>query len=267
MLLAAGLGTRLRPYTEATPKPAIPFLGTPLAAYSLRLLQDIQIRHLVVNTHHLPEKVEKLFHKLNWPSDNLIFSNEKNQILGSGGGIRKAFAHLQSTDPFLVMNADEVILPNDPKLISNMITYHKNHNPIATLLTMTHPEVGTKFGGAWVNTNNEIQKFSKTPVPSTKGLHYLGVILIDPRIKKYFDQNPHAEENLLYETLTRAMAEGHKVLCYNCEAQWFETGNPQDFLAATQYCQDEIKKKNPSPWVQYLVEIQNQFGKEKPIIA
>ena len=62
ILLSAGLGTRLRPYTYDTPKPAIPFLSIPLAVYPLTLLAEFEIQNLVVNTHHLPEKIENLFH-------------------------------------------------------------------------------------------------------------------------------------------------------------------------------------------------------------
>lgn len=266
MMLAAGLGTRLRPYTESTPKPAIPFLKVPLAVYSLSLLENEKIDNLVVNTHHLPKQVEGLFQKINWPANKLIFSDETQKILGSGGAIRKAIAHLKGQGHFIVMNADEVILPHQKNLTKDLMETHRKTNSIATLLTMNHAEVGKKFGGAWVNQNSQVVQFSKTQIPDTKGLHYLGVAVISDKIEQYFDQDQSSEENILYETLTRAMKDNQVVTCHNCQAHWFETGNPEDFLKATEICQAEMKKKNQAFWVQYLTEIHQKYGVETPII-
>ena len=69
MILAAGLGTRLIPHTLTTPKAAMPFLNTPLAAYGLELIAPIKPKGLVVNTYHLPELVEKLFANASYPHD------------------------------------------------------------------------------------------------------------------------------------------------------------------------------------------------------
>jgi NDP-sugar pyrophosphorylase family protein len=63
MLLAAGEGTRLRPYTLEKPKPCIPFLSVPLAFYSLSLLSEINVHNLVTNVFHLPDQVQNLFLK------------------------------------------------------------------------------------------------------------------------------------------------------------------------------------------------------------
>ncbi|RYZ68331.1 MAG: mannose-1-phosphate guanyltransferase, partial [Proteobacteria bacterium] len=87
MLLAAGEGTRLRPHTLIRPKPTIPFLNLPLAAYPLSLLEDMRVDRLVVNTFHLPTKVVDLFINLNHGARKLHFSHEINQIMGSGGGL------------------------------------------------------------------------------------------------------------------------------------------------------------------------------------
>src|SRR5690606_10538962 len=70
---------------------------------------------------------------------------------------------------------------------------------------------------------------------------FLGVMILKERVFGFF--NPTVtDENILYETLTKAMAAGEKVYTYDCKAEWFETGNPEDFLSATEVCINEIEK-------------------------
>ncbi len=242
MLLSAGLGSRLKPYTLTTPKPAIPFLGVPLACYSLAILEDLDVHSLVVNVHHLPDQVENLFRDLKYKKLPVNFSDERTALLGSGGGIHNAKDLLRGKGDFIVMNGDEVILPHEAFMIKDFWSYHQSHGGIATLLTMDHPEVGKKFGGAWVDAQNRVQLFSKTdPGGDVRGKHFLGILILKERVFGYFNTEV-SDENILYETLTKAMAAGEKVYTYDCKAEWFETGNPEDFIKATEYCIREIEK-------------------------
>jgi mannose-1-phosphate guanylyltransferase len=257
MILAAGEGTRLRPYTLQTPKPAIPFLTAPLAAYSLSLLENIQISRLVVNTFHLPQQIESLFQRLPFSSHQLVFSSEKGGLLGSGGGIHNAEQFLAEGDCFFVMNGDEVILPPHPHLLQEMLAFHHWHKGIATLLVMDHAEVGKKFGGAWTEPNaSKVSCFSKTqPQANLTGHHFLGVMILSTRIFSYFKSSIE-DENILYETLTKATSLGEEVHVYQTNPQWFETGNPTDFLAATEFCVDVLSQPNSARpyWQEYLAQ-------------
>jgi mannose-1-phosphate guanylyltransferase len=269
MLLAAGEGTRLRPYTLEIPKPVIPFLSAPLACYSLSLLQDIEIDRLVVNTYHLPDKVRTLFRTFPSQWNDLQFSSEEGELLGSGGGVHKAKVHLQGRGDFFVLNSDEVILPHQMKTLEDMLAFHRWHKGIATLLTIEHPEVGSKFGGAWLNEGTQIKCFSKTN-PGTKaprGLHFVGVLLLSDKIFKYFKPEVQVE-NILYETLTAAMSEGEEVHAFECKAEWFETGNPTDFMKATESCMRELQnsKSNRPYWHEYLMQTIRLYSQNKYLI-
>jgi mannose-1-phosphate guanylyltransferase len=263
MILAAGEGIRLRPYTLQTPKPAVPFLTVPLACYSLSLLEKIKIDNLVVNTFHLPDQVKELFRRLNIPAKNLCFSDERGQLLGSGGGIHNAESFLEGSGDFLVMNGDEVILPSFPHLLPDMLDFHRWHKGLATLLVMDHPEVGKRFGGAWAKPGQglrveKISCFSKTqPAPDFKGYHFLGVMIFSERIFSYFKESV-VEENILYETLTKAMEQGEDVYAFKSDPCWFETGNPTDFLAATKFCLEALTSETPADarpyWQEYLTQ-------------
>ncbi len=263
IVLSAGMGTRLRPYTDITPKPAIPFMSVPLACYPLALFEKIKIHNLVINTHYLPEKIEKLYRHLRWPMSErparLIFSAEPENILGSGGGVRHAMKYLIGREVFFVANADEVILPLDYMVMKDALAFHQHHNGIATLLCIRHPEVGEKFGGVWLNEkldqNTLVSCFSKKPVAGHRGLHFIGVLLLNDSIRNYFFSDDSKEENLLYDTLTKAMVEGEEVHAMEIQAQWFETGNPQDFLKASQECLQAIEAQPPSAWAEYLRQL------------
>jgi mannose-1-phosphate guanylyltransferase len=266
ILLAAGLGTRLMPFTKTTPKPAIPFLGVPLAYYPLHLFDDVKINNLVVNIHHLPEEIKNLCQKINWPCKNLILSDEQRKILGSGGGIRHAISDLIGKDTFFVANADEVILPENQYIMEDAYNFHQWHKGIATLLTIQHPDVGTKFGGAWVKEGTKVKKFSKTPIPEHQGHHFIGVLLLSDRIRDFFLQDNDQEENILYDTLTKAMNVGEEVHVHEIKAQWFETGNAADFILATETCLASLQDTPQAHWVQYLTKIMKQHGKENFVV-
>lgn len=234
MILAAGLGSRLMPFTATQPKPCIPFLSVPLGAYSLSLIDHLKLDRLVVNTHHLPQAIEKFFKSQHSTWKELVFTHEP-QLLGSGGAIHNAEKYLKGTGNFFVLNGDEVILPHHLGLLDDMLAFHKFHKGIATLLTMEHPEVGSKFGGAWLNEGTKVQCFSKKNPGShaPHGQHFMGVLLLSDRIFNYF-KSEIVDENILYETLTSAMGAGEEVHAFNSKAEWFETGNPEDFMKATE---------------------------------
>jgi mannose-1-phosphate guanylyltransferase len=243
MLLAAGEGTRLRPYTLTLPKPAIPFLNVPLAGHALRFLGNTPLSKLVVNTFHLAPQIERLFHKLPHKAEQLFFSHEAGTILGSGGGLAKARAHFQGGGDFILMNADEVILPQDLEILEKAIAHHKKTKALATLLVMEHPEAGGKFGAVWTDTNNKVKTFGKErPATGEKPWHFIGVQILS---EKVFDYIPmQGESNILYDALVGAMQRGELVQSYPIKCQWFETGNPTDFLAATKVCADILFNEN-----------------------
>jgi mannose-1-phosphate guanylyltransferase len=261
MALAAGLGTRLRPHTDSVPKPAIPFLGYPMSYYGIELLDGVSIDRFVVNQHHLPDQIKDLYLQLRFPPWRELRFSFEPQILGGGGAIRQAFPWLKGRGAFLVMNADEVILPQHPGVMKDLFWFHKNHKGIATFLCMQHPEVGTRFGGAYVADlqSGRIETFSKTPVRGLYGLHWVGVVLLEERIHEYFFSDPTREENLVYDTILSAIKAGESAYAYCADLQWFETGNEKDFLQATAFCLAELKRQPEAGWGQSLYQILNRY--------
>ena len=106
MILAAGLGTRLRPLTDTVPKPLLPVAGTPAVVRLMRWLRGAGIREIVINLHHLPDRIEDALGNGDLFDVDIVYSREP-ELLGTGGGIKKALT-LLGDGPFLVINGDVV---------------------------------------------------------------------------------------------------------------------------------------------------------------
>src|SRR5882757_5860307 len=110
MILAAGLGTRLRPVTYSIPKAMVPLCGRPLIGWAVESLFRAGIRDFIVNLHHLPEPIERFLHDRYGGESRFEFSYEP-EILGTGGGVRKVRALLESNPEFFLVNGDTIQFP------------------------------------------------------------------------------------------------------------------------------------------------------------
>ena len=107
IVLAAGLGTRMRPYTGHVPKPLVQIGGKSLIDYSLDRLADAGVDRVVVNVHHLADALER--HLASRRRPHIVISDERTELLGTGGGIAKALPQLGDA-PFFLVNSDTVWL-------------------------------------------------------------------------------------------------------------------------------------------------------------
>ena len=105
MVLAAGLGLRMRPLTEKTPKPLIPIAGRPLLDHVLDRLGDAGVTEAIVNVHYLPDQI--IDHVAPRITPRVTISDERDQVLGTGGGVVKALPLLGAA-PFFHVNSDTV---------------------------------------------------------------------------------------------------------------------------------------------------------------
>lgn len=250
--LTAGEGTRLRPHTQALAKPSIPLLGVPLLHHAWQSLSPLNLSDLVVNLFHRPQDVmttaKNLVTRDRGPK--LFFSDESDRLMDSGGGLNKAQTHFLHESTFLLANGDEVFFLDDELVLKDFEKTHRTSGALATLLVTEHPLVGTLFGGAFCNSENKIQQFSKSLVPGLKGWHYVGVMLLQPRIFQYLKTSLEPE-NLLYQCLTQAILAGELVQVFPAKMDWYEVGNEKDFLATTEVlC--EVLAKDSKPWAQNL---------------
>ena len=231
MLLAAGLGTRLKPFTDSHPKPTIPFLNVPMGLYQLQYLQGLQstLSSFVVNTHHLPEQIEELYRSQNYLKIEPKFSYEAGKILGNGGALSLARPLFKPDTSILLMNADEVYFSEDKDYLLKMMEQHKESKALATLAVIKHPEAGKKFGAIWCK-KNAVEHIGKAATDSSLApMHYIGVCILSWDVLKLV--KPNTEQNILYDVLFPYL---NRVRTFELNAAWYETGNKEDLLSATE---------------------------------
>jgi NDP-sugar pyrophosphorylase family protein len=108
MIVAAGLGTRLRPLSDLRPKPAVPVRGLPLVAYPLTLLAHAGVTQVTLNVHHHPDVLIEAARTWCPESLDLRFSHEPD-LLDTGGGIARVAGFLRESDPCLLLGGDMIV--------------------------------------------------------------------------------------------------------------------------------------------------------------
>ena len=108
MIFAAGLGTRLKPLTDTMPKALVPLAGKPLLQWQVEKLRDAGITDIIVNVHHFPDMIIDAVRANNGWGANITISDERDQLLDTGGGLRKAWREglLGKDKPVLACNVD-----------------------------------------------------------------------------------------------------------------------------------------------------------------
>lgn len=134
MIFSAGLGTRFKPWTDHHPKALAIINGKSLLQRNIEYLQQYGIRDVVVNVHHFADQIESAIKESNGWGSNLFISDERNEVLETGGGLLKAEAHL-GNDRFITCNVD-ILTDLD---ISTLIAFHEEHKPLISFGVTDRP--------------------------------------------------------------------------------------------------------------------------------
>ena len=130
MILAAGLGTRLKPFTDKHPKALAVVNNKTILQRNIEYLASSGIKEIIINVHHFADQVIETVKKNKGFGSDITFSDETNEVLETGGGIKKASWFFENDDePFVVMNVD-ILTDLD---LNKMILRHRQNKPLATL--------------------------------------------------------------------------------------------------------------------------------------
>lgn len=242
MILAAGLGTRLRPLTDNLPKALVEINGHTLLEITLKRLESFGVREVVVNVHHHAEKiVEYLKSKSNFGM-HIAISREADLLLDTGGGLKKAawfFLENNSPDPFLLHNVD--VLSNID--LRRMAEAHKEKGTLVTLAVqerkssrqLLFDEDGLLCGrrkGA--GSSDEIVRSSTTLQP----LAFAGIHVISPRLLKLITEEGAFS---IIDTYLRLAGAGEKISSFGTDQYyWRDLGRREDLQQAAQDMQGGI---------------------------
>jgi NDP-sugar pyrophosphorylase family protein len=227
MILAAGFGTRLKPLTQGLPKPMFPVLNRPLLEHTLNFLSSQGIQDIIVNVHHLPDKIIEYFGDGTGFGVRLQFSQEE-AILGTAGGLKKAQSFLEN-DTFLVMNSD-VLADID---LHKVFSFHKEKQSCLTLVVRhdAHPE---KYKPIELAGDGRITRFVdacvKKPPTTLQRVMFTGIQIMEPDI---FSRIPAGKFYGTTEDVFPKMIEGDlPVYGYMHEKYWIDMGTRETYIQA-----------------------------------
>ena len=189
MVLAAGLGTRLRPLTDALPKPAVPVLGLPLVRYALARLAAAGARRAVVNVHHLAAAMARVAGDAAAAAGIELAVSEEVVIAGTGGALREARRLLEGAEAIVLWNGD-VLFDLD---LRPVVEAHRRSGALATMVLQPMPP-GASYAAVEVDPGLAVRRIAGIG-PGGHGLsplHFTGVHVLSPQVLEAVPAAPFA---------------------------------------------------------------------------
>lgn len=231
MVLAAGLGTRLRPLTNDRPKALVEVDGRTLLEITLRRLASFGIREVIVNVHHFADLVVEYLRRNDNFGLEVEISREDDLLLDTGGGLKKAaWFFLQdgahSEEPFLLHNVDVVSTID----FGRMLQAHNANSALATLAVQKRRTSRHLLFDEWNQlcgrqTGDNVPEMVR-PAPQTKALAFSGIQVISPPLL-----NLMSEQGVfsIITTYLHLASEGQKILAFQAdEYYWRDLGRPEN---------------------------------------
>jgi NDP-sugar pyrophosphorylase family protein len=230
MIVAAGLGTRLRPLSELRPKPAMPVRGIPLIAYHLELLAQCGVRETAINVHHLPDVLQAAAERYKPPGMTLHFSIE-HELLDTGGGIRRVADFLRESETSLILGGD-MLLDAD---LGALVAEHRARGDAVTMLLRDDPRTST-FGSIGVDAEGCLRRIGQRF--DLGGEQAAGVYTwVNVVAARAFDQLPERNvfshlDHWIAPMLSNGARDVRGIVTSDTECVWEPVGTPEEYLAA-----------------------------------
>jgi N-acetyl-alpha-D-muramate 1-phosphate uridylyltransferase len=223
MVLAAGLGTRMRPLTDKIPKPLVPVAGKPLIDHVLDRLADAGVARAVVNVHYMAEQIEQ--HLAYRTRPQIVISDERGLLLGTGGGVARALPQLGHA-PFFHINSDTIWIDGvQPNLARLAETFDPDTIDALLLLAPTAGSIGYAGRGDFAMAPDG--RLNKRPEQEVAPFVYAGAAILSPAL---FNDAPSGEFSLT--ALFDRAAEAGRLYGLRLEGLWMHVGTPEAVAAA-----------------------------------
>lgn len=225
MILAAGLGTRLRPLTNTIPKPLLPVGGTPLIVWNVLLLKRHGFREIVVNLHHLGPMIEQVLGDGSKFGVRIIYSQEP-VILGTGGGIKQAEPYF-SGEPVLILNGDTLVEVD----LGGVWEFHQTRQAAATLVLREDADAA-RWGLVEVGAGDQIVRITGKGMLSSSPViprMFAGIHILHPRL---LQKVPKRVASSIIDPYIAAIERGERVLGYDFHGYWSDIGTAERYAQA-----------------------------------
>lgn len=230
LIFAAGLGTRLYPITQDIPKALAKVGGKPLLEIVIQQLIRFGVKDVIVNVHHFADQIVDFVKTNNHLGINVVFSDESDQILDTGGGLLKASWFLNTGEPFLVYNVD-ILSDID---LTDFHEFHKRTGALASLAVRKR----TTSRYLLFDEHNTLCGWKNKKTGETKIIHqkesliqfaFSGIHIIDPKIFSQIDETGRFSIIDLYLRLAKT----NTISGYDhTHTLWFDLGKPKNLIEA-----------------------------------
>lgn len=227
MVLAAGLGTRMRPITETTPKPLVRIGGKPMIDYVLDALVTAGVETIVVNVHHHADQMET--HLAKEKRAEIRISDERDRLMDSGGGLAKGLNLLDQDQPALVMNADLFWVGEPEGEESNLVRLAGQFDPSRMDMSMLCVDQARTTGHNGKNDFSmaEDGRLTRYVASAPNPVVYAGALALMPPLLADAPAGPF-NLNIYFD---RAIAAG-RLFGTPLEGQWLTVGTPDAIAPA-----------------------------------
>lgn len=239
MIFAAGLGTRLRPLTDNMPKALVPVAGKPMLERVIMRLKEAGFDKIIINIHHFGEQIIDFLHNHDNFGVDIHISDERDMLLDTGGGIKKARTFLDGDEPFLVHNAD-ILTDID---LSAFYRHHLENNAEATLLVSQRETSRYFLFDTAYNLHGWINKSTGEVKPENlsyregdyKELAFGGIHIISPSLFRYMENKPWEGKFSIIPFYLSVCRQTH-IQGYPLQGfRWFDIGKPETLQRAEEY--------------------------------
>lgn len=233
MILAAGLGTRLKPWTDHHPKALALVNGKSLLQRNIEYLQQFGITEVLVNVHHFADQIIEAVQKNNGWGSKITISDETDEVLETGGGLKKAAWYFEGTSSFVLMNVD-ILTSLD---MHAMIQAHASNKPLATLAISERTTSryflfdGQQQLKGWRNvvTGEEKPVDISKKIADLKQMAFSGIHIIDPSLLTLVERTGKFSMVDVYLDL----CDKHSILGYDhTGAVLVDVGKPESIIKA-----------------------------------
>ena len=232
MVLAAGRGERMRPLTLRVPKPLVPLAGRPLIDHVLDRLALAGVETAVVNVHYLADQIEERARRREGSKPAIVISDERDQLLDTGGGAKRALPKL-GVGPFFIHNADTVWSESASPALTRMLQLW-DPATMDCLLLLAPLSSSVGYGGkgdfAMAPDGRLARRGERQIVPFA----FAGVSLCDARLFEDCPEGPFSL-NLLWD---RALAKG-RLYGMRLDGRWMHVGTPEALAEAESWFEHE----------------------------